>query len=123
MKTAMAFVKDGNKSRYLAFDTLGQFWYNIGIYKVLFNPAYRLRLYQDGTLEATDERFTNDKFLARRESEIDFHLHFWQMMSRGKVPMVDSEAVVELAMILFNLGSDALEDVGARVERMTYIIS
>ncbi len=117
LNTAMEFVRQQKGSDQVTFEMLGQFMHTIGIYRVLFNPAYQIRLGPDGQLEAVDERYKSRKFISRMEKEIEFHIHFWQMLSQKIVPTVEGELAVELVLILFDLGSNTVEELAESVNR------
>ena len=120
LRVAMNFVNKNSKSQYISFDILGQFMYNIGIYKILFNPAYCMKLNIDGELETQDERYKSKKFFDRREKEIDFHLHFWKLLNHMKIPMIDGELVLQLVKILYDLGGSSLDELASSIERNFY---
>jgi hypothetical protein len=87
----------------LNFDSLGKFMSCIGIYKILFNSTYTLKFNQHGDIEETDPRYKSNNFLLRANAEVKFHKGFCELLSYMKEPLIDSELVVEVLMILYNI--------------------
>ncbi len=118
LRTAFDYVNKNSRSPYFTFDSLGQFMYCIGIYKILFNPSYLVKLGINGEIESTDPRYKSEKFTVRLSKEAEFHTHFWDLLNRTKLPMVDSELVIELVLILFDLGGNELDDLVSSIEQL-----
>jgi len=85
------------------FDLLGKFMNCIGVYKIIFNSSYTLRLNQDGEIEETDPRYKSNSFLRRASGEAKFHKTFCELLNYMEEPLVNSELVIEILMILYNI--------------------
>lgn len=95
----MNFIKD-TEDEYITFDLLGKFMHSIGVYKVLFNPSYSVRLGQKSELEGDAK---NRNCASRANAEAKFHKDFCSLLNYAKDPSVNCELVVEILMLLFDI--------------------
>jgi len=118
LKTAMDYINQNSKSDYITSEALGEFLHIIGIYKILFNPAYKIQLDSNGNLITSDDRFKSKKFEKRLNRELEHHVQFWQILNRAKLPMIDSKLALDIVLLLYDLGSNPPEELATSIEQL-----
>ena len=96
-------VVDSTQSSGISFDVLGEFFHQIGVYKVLYNPAYGLRISPEGELSNAEMKYNNGQFHERLNREALFHLNLWYSINRMHKPTVDRELLLELVAMFHDI--------------------
>ena len=104
------------QSNSISFDLLGSFLHRIGIYSILYNPAYHIRITPEGRLTNAEMRYQNNQFKETLNREALFHLNFWYSINRFHKLTVDCELVLELVALLYDADRNNSEELLLSIE-------
>ena len=100
MKIILDYIQKTYKG--ITLESLGVFLRYLGIYNVLFNPSYPIKVHKDNNLEITNLPNKNEFILKQLRQELEFHEHLWRTINRYTIT---SEGLLELIINLFNPNS------------------
>eukprot|EP00826_Nyctotherus_ovalis_P064739 TRINITY_DN9502_c0_g1_i3.p1 TRINITY_DN9502_c0_g1~~TRINITY_DN9502_c0_g1_i3.p1 ORF type:complete len:402 (+),score=81.89 TRINITY_DN9502_c0_g1_i3:354-1559(+) len=113
----IVFRMDPTNERILTFDTLGKLMRLLGIYRVLYNPAYHVLCRPNGD-SAFKHLPSSLSFHSRKDKELEFQVNIWGLLKRKHRGYIDAEVAIELLLLLAAANKESVEMLGECVEEL-----
>lgn len=99
LEAAINYV-DSQQTGILTFEMLGKYLYFIGVFRVLFNPAYQITAHQDGTLSNSFQ--TNiPQFEERKYREKALLLQLWKLLAPEHPEYIEKAVALEFIKLVY----------------------
>ena len=118
LTSVMKSLKETPETEYINFITLGNYMNSIGVYQILFNPNYGIKLDQNGNIDSKGIKYKSEKFSTRLNKEIQFHKEYSSLLSYMKTPKANCELVVGILMILFDITNNGLDELSNAIGQL-----